>query len=917
MADPKIQISVDLKTRLAQQYSRIAGRVKNQSARIKQAIQSVGPAADKSFNQVTSAAGKMSTSIKNFAAQFGPAAAAVAALSFAVRGLGKAVDFVRTRTEAFQASMSKIRAIVQPTAAGFDQLTAKAKQLGETTAFSASEAAEAFTELGKLGFETNQIIASSAEILNLAAVAQTDMATAASVTAETLNSYGLNAEDAGRVTDVMGKSFSRSALDMTKFSESMKFAAPVAGDLGLSIEETTAMLETLANAGIHGSMAGTGLRRVMLLLADETSAAGKIIGLTANDTRTFTERLQALQSKNLSPAQIKATFGLLGTTAASILSKGTESIINYTAENEKAAGSLQKMADIMLDNVAGATKILESAQEGLGLAIGEAFGAAKQRRIEFYTRLITWLKDAVLANQQQFREFGERVSEVLKTFAELGAKVLIRVINNFDKLVGIAKVIIAVLSQKALFAMVGGIKALGMAFTSAATRGLAFKNLLIGLQQVGIMAFLVGLQIALDKILESMEAVNEARNNIDWTEDIQFLEKALELRQAYEQNEIRIAALRQKGIVYGSQEEKRLNELIIKNAELNDQFKERTGFNFSETIARSSGVLQEQIRLIKERQAADKEAADKAISNAERVKKTKIDGGDITQPGGGSTTDEDAKTQERAEKALAAAADLQNRLEVQRLEGLEREKLQLQMWYAEQAQILLEGGESLASLDEIRDKKRAAIHKKYMDQITQQAKDQSAAEIAIQRQKLSAISGIMGEFAGVLEYAATKNKQFAGVFKAVAIGETIINTYMAAQKAYNSLAGIPVVGPGLGAAAAAAAVASGLVRVAKIKEQKFQSGGFSGSRDTVPARITPDEVVLNSQQQRNFMAMANGMTGQRGAPENININITAPGGDPTVIRDAVSDAINDTYQERVQRFSEMELEVDTLNVGNA
>jgi TP901 family phage tail tape measure protein len=409
-----------LKDFMSKQFRQMEQVVKGSSARMQGATQKTGA----SMGMMGNMAKKTGASIAGFAARFGPAALAVTGLTIVTMKLRDGLQLVRESTENFEASVSKIKAIVTPTEMELASLADKAKELGETTAFTATQSAEAFVLLGQAGLKANQIIAVSADVLNLAAAAGTEMTQASEAVVEILGQYRLDATEANRVTDVMAKSFNVSKLNMDRLQESMKFAGATAGQLGVSLEETTAMLAELSQKGISGSMAGTALRRIMLQLGDSSSAAGKMIGLTANDTRTFTERLAALQEKNLSPGQIKSTFGLLASTAAGVLIEGSEGVKTYTDLLRKADGTAKKMADTMLDNVKGATIILKSAQEGLAIAIGESFGKNKQERIEEYTDHIKELTAVVKAGEGEIAALGETWDWFARQLSGMGIQTL-------------------------------------------------------------------------------------------------------------------------------------------------------------------------------------------------------------------------------------------------------------------------------------------------------------------------------------------------------------------------------------------------------------------------------------------------------------------------------------------------------------
>ena len=402
-ADETLTVEARLIDSVTPQLQKMGQNVRNGFARMGKEAQQFG-------GRMSKVTAGMKEGVTDFAKRFGPAAIAIAAATKAMQMLGDAVRYVNERTMEFEKTLSTVKAILRPTSGEFAALSQEARALGESTAFSASEAGSAFVELGKLGLNANQIIATSSDVLNIAAASQVDMATAAEATARTLGQYQLNAGEAGRVTDVMAKSFNISALDMTRFSESMKFAGATAGQLGMSLEQTTGALAQMASQGIVGSQAGTALRRIMLTMADESSSAAQMIAQAGKQTGTFAEKLAVLQSANLSPTQIKETFGLLSSTAAGILIEGSENVAGFTKQLENAQGTAKAFADTMLDNVAGATKILESSQEGLAIAIGDAFGPAKRKRIEFYTQVIQFATSFVKAHKEELTTLANILS---------------------------------------------------------------------------------------------------------------------------------------------------------------------------------------------------------------------------------------------------------------------------------------------------------------------------------------------------------------------------------------------------------------------------------------------------------------------------------------------------------------------------
>jgi len=418
----------------------LSAKFKSMGSSVESGFKKMANQADK-FKNKMSGIGKMAANVKSemasFAKRFGPAAIAVGITTKAIVSFGQAIEFVNRVSLEFAQTMSTVKAILKPNEVEMAALSAESRKLGETTVFTATEAGRAFVELGKLGLKTNQILAASKDVLNLAVVAQSEMSLAAEATARTLGQFSLKASNAGSVVDIMAKSFNISALDLNRFSESMKFVGSTSGQLGTDLAETTAQLAELASKGIVGSQAGTALRRIMLELGDANSKASKMIRGSASATASFTEKLKALQEKNLSPGTIKDTFGLLSSTAAGILISGTESIEKFNEELNNAEGTAKEFANTMLDNVGGATKLLKSAQEGLGLAIGDAFGSAKLKRIQFYTEVVNFFTGVVKANKEQFELLANMTSKVFLTMLNLGVASIRGIIGTFEFLNGV------------------------------------------------------------------------------------------------------------------------------------------------------------------------------------------------------------------------------------------------------------------------------------------------------------------------------------------------------------------------------------------------------------------------------------------------------------------------------------------------
>jgi phage-related minor tail protein len=258
----------------------------------------------------------------------------------------------------FEQSMAKVKAVSGATADEFAKLESNAKELGRTTRFTASEVSELQLNFAKLGFTAEEITQVTGATLALAQATGSDLATSAEIAGSTLRAFGLSADETSRVTDVMAKSFSTSALDMDTFADSMKYVAPVAKAAGLSVEETTAMLASLANAGIKGSQAGTSLRRIISELG---ATGGDVAGA-----------IKKLAGEGLNLADAKDEVGRSAQSALLVLANSTDQTAKLTTEFQNAKGAAQGMADIMDDTAEGAMKRMQSALEGAQIEIGSA-----------------------------------------------------------------------------------------------------------------------------------------------------------------------------------------------------------------------------------------------------------------------------------------------------------------------------------------------------------------------------------------------------------------------------------------------------------------------------------------------------------------------------------------------------------------
>lgn len=258
----------------------------------------------------------------------------------------------------FGLAMAKVQAVSGATADEFQRLEANAKMLGRTTIFTATDVANLQLEFSKLGFTASEIENVTAATLALAQATDSDLAQAAEVAGSTLRGFGLDTSQTTHVTDVMAAAFSSTALDMASFQDSMKYVAPVAAAAGISIEETTAMLGQMANAGIKGSQAGTSLRMIFQKMA--------------TDGGSVSERMSELAATGLTLDSAFDEVGRQAQTALLVLGENKTGVDQLAQSFRDADGAAAGMAAIMDNTSAGTMARMKSAIEGAQIAIGEA-----------------------------------------------------------------------------------------------------------------------------------------------------------------------------------------------------------------------------------------------------------------------------------------------------------------------------------------------------------------------------------------------------------------------------------------------------------------------------------------------------------------------------------------------------------------
>lgn len=319
-----------------------------------------------------SATSKMAGLMKKSAAVIGVASVAAAK---------KTIDVGKS----FETGMSEVQAISGASGKDLEKLSAKAKQMGATTKFSATESATALKYMAMAGWKTNQMVSGLSGVMNLAAASGEDLGTVSDIVTDSMTAFGLKAKDSGHFADVLAKASSSSNTNVAMMGETFKYVAPLAGSMKYSIEDTATAIGLMANAGIKGSQAGTELRSILTrLVKPPKDAAAALSALGISTTKAD----GSMKPMRQTMAELREKFSGLTDSqksqyAAAIAGQeamsGLLAIVNASDSDfnklqkaiDNSSGAAKKQADIMNNNLQGALYDLGSAAEAVGIGIYE------------------------------------------------------------------------------------------------------------------------------------------------------------------------------------------------------------------------------------------------------------------------------------------------------------------------------------------------------------------------------------------------------------------------------------------------------------------------------------------------------------------------------------------------------------------
>lgn len=355
----------------------------------------------------------------------------------AVLGISLSASDAINTFGAFEATMSKVKAISGASGEDFEALTALAKEMGATTKFTAQEAAEGLTYMAMAGWKTEDMLASLSGIMDLAAASGEDLATVSDIVTDAMTAFGMSASgytengiaNATHFADVLAVASSSANTNVAMMGETFKYVGAASGALGYSIEDVALGIGLMANSGIKASQAGTELNSIFTRLGTNTNGARDAIeemGISfytsTGDAREFGDVLGELRAATRNMTQ-EQKINFANTVAGQRAQAGFLAMLNATEEDyakltdaiQECDGAAEAMADEMMNNLQGSMQYLSSAADGVKMTLGSRLSPYLR---EFVDWLTTKMPDVEAAINRVMDVVDEKVAQLKSTIAE-------------------------------------------------------------------------------------------------------------------------------------------------------------------------------------------------------------------------------------------------------------------------------------------------------------------------------------------------------------------------------------------------------------------------------------------------------------------------------------------------------------------
>ena len=423
----------------------------------------------------------------------------------------------------FEQGMAQVQAISGATGSELQALTEKAKEIGATTQWSASQAAEGLQYLSMAGWDTQSMLDGLTPIVNLATASTESLGTVSDIVSDSLTAFGLSAKDTEAFCDVLASTVSNSNTNVAMLGETFQYAAPLAGALGFSMQDVATAAGLMANAGIKASVAGTALRTLFANMGEKIELTGQAFDKTTISTtnqdgtmrnlndiivdlrKSFQQMTEAEKTANAE--MISGKTGMSGLLA---VMNATDEEFNSLRNNIiNSTGATQKMADVMGNTTQGKVNAFKSKLEALGIQLADNLLPHINAILDKGMALIDWFSSLDEGTQKAIIStglFATATGGALKIIGGLtsGAGSAVKILGSFKKALG-----------DSISATGGATKGIGILANGITKLGIGVPQVAValGVLSAGVVAY--------NEYQDSMnKKVNEAK------EDMSLLERA-------------------------------------------------------------------------------------------------------------------------------------------------------------------------------------------------------------------------------------------------------------------------------------------------------------------------------------------------------------------------------------------------------
>ena len=300
-----------------------------------------------------------------------------------VMKLREGLTTIITSFRDFERSIVDAAAVAGNLGGAFDRVTKHLSQmslvLGSETIFSAQEVAEALYDLASAGYDVANMSKSDlTPILNYAAATQSDLKDATYAVTSAMKAFGMGIEETERIVDTFTATITNSFMTFEKMQGAMRHVGPIAGALGMDLEEVAAALAVLTDTGLTGEQAGQRLNMIFTKLlkpTDEAEENLRMMGLTVQDLNpeiySLTEILLKLRAANFSAAVAAGMFRARTASAAAVLVEAADSVGTYTSMLKGSAGITERVAGVQINTLYGSLKLLQDAFQETAISMGQ------------------------------------------------------------------------------------------------------------------------------------------------------------------------------------------------------------------------------------------------------------------------------------------------------------------------------------------------------------------------------------------------------------------------------------------------------------------------------------------------------------------------------------------------------------------